>query len=73
MLLEKSEEIAQERMKRLSQSKNNQIRSVAQPCPTLCNQRWSNTFADSIQSAKTRPGTNSGSDLELIFPIFRLK
>ena len=39
----------------------------------LCNQRWSNTFADSIQSAKTRPGTNSGSDLELIFPIFRLK
>jgi len=39
----------------------------------LCNQRWSNTFADSIQSAKTRPGTNSGLDLELIFPIFRLK
>ena len=35
----------------------------------LCSQRWRR----SIQSAKTRPGTNSGSDLELIFPIFRLK
>ena len=35
---------------------------------TLCSQRW----RSSIQSAKTRPGTNCGSDNELLITKFRL-
>ena len=35
----------------------------------LCNQRW----RSSIQSAKTRPGANCGSDHELLIAKFRLK
>ena len=35
----------------------------------LCNQRW----RSSIQSAKTRPGADSGSDNELLIAKFRLK
>ena len=35
----------------------------------LCNQRW----RSSIQSAKTRPGTDCGSDHELLIAKFRLK
>ena len=35
----------------------------------LCSQRW----RISIQSAKTRPGTDCGSDHELLIPKFRLK
>ena len=35
----------------------------------LCSQRW----RSSIQSAKTRPGTNCGSDHELLVAKFRLK
>ena len=35
----------------------------------LCSQRWRN----SIQSAKTRPGADCGSDHELLFPKVRLK
>ena len=35
----------------------------------LCSQRWRN----SIQSAKTRPGTDCGSDNELLIAKFRLK
>ena len=34
----------------------------------LCSQRWS-----SIQSAKTRPGADRGSDHELLIAKFRLK
>ena len=36
---------------------------------TLCSQRW----RSSIQSAKTRPGANCGSDHELLIAKFRLK
>ena len=36
---------------------------------TLCSQRWRN----SIQSAKTRPGADCGSDHELLIAKFRLK
>ena len=35
----------------------------------LCSQRWRN----SIQSAKTRPGDDCGSDHELLIAKFRLK
>ena len=35
----------------------------------LCSQRW----RSSIQSAKTRPGADCGSDLELLMVKFRLK
>ena len=35
----------------------------------LCNQRWSS----SIQSAKTRPGADCGSDHEVLIAKFRLK
>ena len=35
----------------------------------LCNQRW----RSSIQSAKTRPGADCGSDHELLISKFRLK
>ena len=35
----------------------------------LCRQRWAN----SIQSAKTRPGVDYGSDHELLIAKFRLK
>ena len=35
----------------------------------LCSQRW----RSSIQSAKTRPGANCGSDHELLIVKFRLK
>ena len=35
----------------------------------LCSQRW----RSSIQSAKTRPGTDCGSDHELLIDKFRLK
>ena len=35
----------------------------------LCNQRWRR----SIQSAKTRPGADCGSDHELLIAKFRLK
>ena len=35
----------------------------------LCSQRWRN----SIQSAKTRPGADCGSDYELLLAKFRLK
>ena len=35
----------------------------------LCNQRWTS----SIQSAKTRPGADRGSDHELLIAKFRLK
>ena len=35
----------------------------------LCSQRWRN----SIQSAKTRPGADCGSDHELLIGTFRLK
>ena len=35
----------------------------------LCSQRWRN----SIQSAKTRPGTDCGSDHELLIAKLRLK
>ena len=35
----------------------------------LCSQRWRN----SIESAKTRPGANCGSDHELLIAKFRLK
>ena len=35
----------------------------------LCSQRWRN----SIQSAKIRPGTDCGSDHELLIVKFRLK
>ena len=38
-------------------------------CYILCSQRW----RSSIQSAKTRPGANCGSDNELIIAKFRLK
>ena len=46
-----------------------QFSSVAPSCPTLCNQRW----RSSIQSAKTRPGAEYGSDHELLITKFRLK
>ena len=36
---------------------------------TLCSQRW----RSSIQSAKTRPGADRGSDHELLIAKFRLK
>ena len=36
---------------------------------TLCHQRW----RSSIQSAKTRPGSDCGSDHELLIAKFRLK
>ena len=36
---------------------------------TLCSQRW----RGSIQSAKTRPGADCGSDHELLIAKFRLK
>ena len=36
---------------------------------SLCNQRW----RSSIQSAKTRPGADCGSDHELLIAKFRLK
>ena len=36
---------------------------------SLCSQRW----RSSIQSAKTRPGTDCGSDHELLITKFRLK
>ena len=36
---------------------------------TLCRQRW----RSSIQSAKTRPGADCGSDCELLIAKFRLK
>ena len=36
---------------------------------TLCNQRWRR----SIQSAETRPGTDCGSDHEILTAKFRLK
>ena len=36
---------------------------------TLCSQRW----RSSIQSAKTRPGADCGSDHELLIAKFRLK
>ena len=36
---------------------------------TLCSQRW----RSSIQSAKTRPGTDCGSDHEFLIAKFRLK
>ena len=36
---------------------------------TLCSQRW----RSSIQSAKTRPGANCGSDHELLIAKFRIK
>ena len=35
----------------------------------LCNQRW----RSSIQSAKTKPGADCGSDHELLIAKFRLK
>ena len=35
----------------------------------ICSQRW----RSSIQSAKTRPGTDCGSDCELLIAKFRLK
>ena len=35
----------------------------------LCRQRW----RSSVQSAKTRPGADCGSDHELLIPKFRLK
>ena len=35
----------------------------------LCSQRW----RSSIQSAKTRPGADCGSDRELLIAKFRLK
>ena len=35
----------------------------------LCSQRW----RSSIQSAKTRPGADCGSDIELLIAKFRLK
>ena len=35
----------------------------------LCSQRW----RSSIESAKTRPGTDCGSDHELLIAKFRLK
>ena len=35
----------------------------------MCSQRWRN----SIQSAKTRPGADCGSDHELLIAKFRLK
>ena len=35
----------------------------------FCSQRW----RSSIQSAKTRPGTDCGSDSELLIAQFRLK
>ena len=37
--------------------------------PSLCSQRWRN----SVQSAKTRPGADCGSDHELLIAKFRLK
>ena len=40
-----------------------------QPDYTLCSQRW----RSSIQSAKTRPGADYGSDHELLIAKFRLK
>ena len=42
---------------------SNQINSI------LCSQRWRN----SIQSAKTRPGADCGSDHELLIAKFRFK
>ena len=39
------------------------------PNRILCNQRWKS----SIQSAKTRPGADCGSDHELLIAKFRLK
>ena len=36
---------------------------------SLCSQRW----RSSIQSAKTRPGADCGSDRELLITKFRLK
>ena len=36
---------------------------------TLCSQRW----RSSIQSAKTRPGTDCGKDHEFLIARFRLK
>ena len=38
-------------------------------CNILCSQRW----RSSIQSAKTRPGADCGSDHELLISKFRLK
>ena len=38
-------------------------------CNILCSQRW----RSSIQSAKTRPGADCGSDYELLISKFRLK
>ena len=64
MLMEKNGEIAPERMKRLSQSK-----LIALFDYILCSQRW----RSSIQSAKTRPRSDCGSDHELLIAKFRLK
>ena len=64
MLMEKNGEIAPERMKRLSQSK-----LIALFDYILCSQRW----RSSIQSVKTRPGADCGSDYELLIAKFRLK
>ena len=63
VLMEKNGEIAPERMKRLSQSK-----LIALIDYILCSQRWKS----SIQSAKTRPGADCGSDHELLIARFRL-
>ena len=42
---------------------------INQTDDVLCSQRWRNT----IQSAKTRPGADCGSDHELLIGKFRLK
>ena len=62
MLLEISEEITPERMKRWSQSKNNTQIWLLQP-----------KMEKLIQSAKTRLGADGGSDHELLIAKFRLK
>ena len=55
--------------KRSCRSSSDQIRSVSQLCPTLCNQRW----RSSILLANTRLGADCGSDHELLIAKFRLK
>ena len=41
----------------------------AEPQNILCSQRW----RSSVQSTKTRPGADCGSDYELLIAKFRLK
>ena len=60
--LEKAEE-SEVKAEEPDERYQNQINNI------LCSQRW----RSSIQSAKTRPGADCGSDHELLIAKFRLK